>query len=141
MVAAIVLVVLVGYLEWVETIIFWALVAAALGVVLVNVRWRSLRVSLIYSLCLACRARRGRWIIYWFVAFLVATGLAFFVSPAMLLLLLPMYVLAERLQPAALRPAKVTKEQIWLRGVGPRVREQFPPLEDPLKERQTSPSQ
>lgn len=123
------MVVIVSHLGWKEAIISWALGAAALGVVMVNVRWRSVRVSLIYSLCVACRARRGRWLIYWFVAFLVAMSLSFFLYPALLLLLLPMYVLAQRLQPAALRPAKVTKEKIWLRGVGPGVREQFPPLE------------
>ena len=55
---------------------------------LVNIRWRSMRVNLIYSLCLACRARRGRWIIYWFLAFLAAGGLAFVMHPVAALLLL-----------------------------------------------------
>ena len=107
----------------------WSLGAAGLAVLLVNIRWRSRRVKLIYSLCLACRARRGRWITYWFLAFLAAGGLAFVTHPIAALLLLPMYVLANRLQPAALKPAKVEAGKIWVRGVNPEVRERFPPLE------------
>lgn len=70
----------------------------------------------------------GRWIVYWFLAFLAAGGLAFVTHPMAALLLLPMYVIASRLQPAALKPAKVEREKIWVRGVNPEVRDRFPPL-------------
>lgn len=128
-VTAIVLLASAEHLPSAGKIIPWGLAVAGLAVVLVNVRWRSMRVKLIYSLCLACRARRGRWIGYWTLAFLVAGGLAFLVHPATALLLLPMYVLASRLQPVALRPAKVQGDKVWVRGVSAKVRERFPPLE------------
>ena len=106
-VGAIALLVILKNIAWRDAMIPWALGVAALGVVVVNIRWRSMRVNLIYSLCLACRARRGRWFIYWFIPFVVTIALSTFVYPLMFLLLLPMYVLAERLQPAILRPARV----------------------------------
>ncbi len=130
LVVAVIAVLALGkYLPWKDEVIPWVIIAAGLAVVIVNVRWRSMRVNLIYSLCLACRARRGRWIGYWTVAFFAAGALSYFVHPAAALLLLPMYVLADRLQPAALRPAKVTRDKIWVRGVSRQVRERFPPLE------------
>jgi hypothetical protein len=38
----------------------WVVALAGLGVVVVNVIWRSRRLELNDSLCLDCRARRGR---------------------------------------------------------------------------------
>ena len=127
---AVVLTLFVGRnFPWSNTLFPWLVGAACLGVLVVNIRWRSMRVNLIYTLCLACRARRGHWIMIWFVAFLVAIALSYFVYPLLILALVPMYAIAERWQPAVIRPAKVTKKQIWLRGVGPQVRDRFPQLE------------
>ena len=106
-------------------------VTAALVVFIVNIVWRSRRVTLIYALCLACRARRGRWTVYWLAAYAALAIAAYLLHIAVLFGLLPMYVIAQRLQPAAITPARVVGDRIWLRGVGLEVRNRFPPMEAP----------
>jgi len=43
-----------------DVVVGWVVIIAGIGMVVVNVVWR---VELNYSLCLDCRAKRGRWIL------------------------------------------------------------------------------
>ena len=102
---------------------------AAVFIVIVNALWRSRYIELSFSLCLACRARRGRWIIYWLLAAITVVGLYVFVDKSALILLLPIYLVAARLQPVSLTPTKMVGEQVWLRGVKPAVLDRFPSID------------
>ena len=63
--------------------------------------------------------------------FVLVIAVAFVLAPVLALALLPLYVVADRLQPAALRPAKVVRDRIWLRGVGTSVLGRFPERASP----------
>ena len=130
-IAVIILIAASEHIPYRGTTVPLIVVAAVLVVVIVNIVWRSRRVKLVYALCLACRARRGRWLIYWLVAYGALAIAAYLLHVAVLLVLLPMYVIAQRLQPAAITPARVVGDRIWLRGVGLEVRNRFPSMEAP----------
>ena len=93
---AIVVLAIADHIPYRSAIVPWSLGAAGLAVIVVNVAWRSVRVGFSYSLCLACRARRGRWLIYWLAALLAVAVVSYFLHLTMLLLALPMCVVASR---------------------------------------------
>lgn len=98
------------------------------GLVAVNVKWRSVRLRLAYTLCSSCRTRRGRWWLAWLVVGGLLVGLTA-ATEGFALLLFPAWLIWPSFIPATPQLARVTSEQIWLRKVSPSLLAQFPPLD------------
>jgi hypothetical protein len=112
-----------------DVVVGWVVIIAGIGMVVVNVVWRSRRVELNYSLCLDCRARRGRWILGGAIGRCTIFALFFFANSGFLLLMFSWWVIAERFQPAAVMASKMVDQRVWLCGAREAVLEKFPPLE------------
>ena len=118
------------HVSGVRPLLGWLVIGAGVVVILINLVWRSRRIKLNYALCLDCRARRGRWIMAWALVLSVVVAGAMLVDGGLLLAALVLLAVAERLQPAAIRPARIVGERVWLRGVREFVLERFAPLDD-----------